>query len=273
MALKLIINSLDDVAENLRGLYEKEGDNFVLQTDDDGFKRKISEFRNSNIDLVRQVESLTEAEKELKDLQEKMSIYKDIDPEAARDAMQKMEAIEEKNLIDKGQIDSVVEQRVERRIERMKADWEGKNAALQKALDQAQGNENSYRSKLEEVVIDSSLQNAIMSVGSPRKGAIQDLIARGKGIWKLDDSGNPIPMNGDEVLYGKDGKQPISPEEWAQSQLLEAPYLFEGNAGGGAGGNLNGSLEHGQVSLGDQDALNNNIEAIAKGEVVVGGGS
>lgn len=269
MALKAIIKSLEEVSEHLRGEYEKDGDVYVLQTDDKDYKQKIAEFRNNNIDLVKKVETLTEAEKELADLREKMEAFKDIDPEAAKEAMEKMNAIKEKQLIDAGKLDEVVEQRIDRRVERMRADAEGKIAALQKALDAATTNETSYRSKLEELVIDSSLQNAVMSVGTPRKGAIQDIISRGKQIWKLDDDGNPIPMSGKEVMYGKDGKQPISAEEWAQSLLLDAPYLFEGNAGGGASGNLNGSVEHGKISASDQDAINSNIEAIAKGDVSV----
>lgn len=269
MALKVVVNSLEEVPENLRGEYAKDGDVYVLQTDDKDYKNKISEFRNNNIDLVRKVETLAESDKELQELRKKMELYKDIDPEAAKAAMEKMSAIEEKKLIDAGQIDEVVEQRIERRVERMRADAEGQIVALQKALDQSSGNESTLRNKLEEVVIDSSLQSAVMNVGTPRKGAIQDIISRGKQIWKLDDNGNPVPMNGKDVMYGKDGKQPISPEEWAQSLLLDAPYLFEGSAGGGAGGNLNGGLEQGRISVDNTDTINNNLEAIAKGEVLV----
>jgi len=270
MALKLIIKSLEEVSEALRSEYIKDGDSYVLDTDDTELKAKIAEFRNENITLRQKNELLGESEKELTELREKYEQYKDLDPVKAREAVEKMNAIEENQLIDAGKLDEVVEQRISRRVERMQSDYDGKITALQSALDKAQGNEKTYRGKLEEVVIDNALQTALTNAGAIRQGAMTDALSRGRNTWKLDTDGNPIPMNGSEVIYGKDGKQPISTEEWAQSLVVDAPWLFEGSTGGGAGGNTNSNLESGKISLTDQDSLNANIEAIAKGEVTVG---
>lgn len=271
MALKAFINSLEEVADSLRSLYKPEGNGFVLELDDKDFKSKLSEFRNSNIDLKKKLEGYEGTQEEIDRLKQQVEKYGDLDPDKAKEAFETMQALEEKKLIDAGQIDEVVEQRIGRRIERMQSDYDGKISALQKALDSSTEQATGYRSKLESVVIDSSLQSAIAQVGPVRKGAMQDVLSRGRSVWKLDDDGNPIPMRDGEVMYGKDGKQPISMEEWGQSLLAEAAYLFEANAGGGAGGNIDTSVVNGVVNAGDQDSINGNIEAIAKGEVVVQG--
>lgn len=271
MGLKAVINSLEEVPDAVRGFYEKVGDEYVLSLEDRDYKEKLSEFRNRNIDLAKKMESQAEIEKELETLRDRVKKYGDLDPEYAAEAVKKMQALEEKKLIDEGQLDEVVEQRIQRRLERMTSDYDGKIKALQNALEKAQGNENTYRTKLEDVVIDSSIQRAISNVAPVRKGAMEDLLQRAKRTWVLDENGNPIPKSGNEVIYGKDGKQPISMEEWGQSLLLEAPHLFEGNVGGGANGNSDtGGMRHGMIRLGDQEAIDSNIEAIAKGEVLVG---
>lgn len=268
MALKAVIASLEDVAEGYRGLYTQVGDQYVLDLDDKDYKNRLSEFRDNNIELTKQAQAAKALEEQLEALRTQAAQYEGIDPEAAREAMEKMSAIEEKRLIDAGKLDEVVEQRVGARVERMQADYSGKIKALEEALDKTQTNEGTLRGRLTNVVIDNALQNAVTGVASVRKGAMMDILSRGKQVWSLDDSGNPVPMRDGEVIYGKDGKQPITMEEWGQSLLLEAPYLFEGNAGGGAGGNLNGEAA-GVVKFNDTDGLSANLEDIASGKVRV----
>jgi hypothetical protein len=98
---------------------------------------------------------------------------------------------------------------------------------------------------------------------------MQDILSRGRGVWSLDDNGTPVPMNGKEVIYSKDGKEQISMTEWAQSLLMDAPYLFEANSGGGANGNKDKGGQNGTVVIGDQNSLNDNLEAIAGGSVTI----
>ena len=72
-------------------------------------------------------------------------------------------------------------------------------------------------------------------------------------------------------MYGKDGTNPLTPEEWGAALVKEAPFLFRPSSGGGApGGSGNGTGdEPGVLAYGDQSAINSNIERIAAGEVRV----
>ena len=221
---------------------------------------------------MKQLEQLKPQAERVKELQDLIAKYDGIDPDKAKEALDKLREINEKNLIDAGKIDEVVESRVNQRVERLTQDFKGKVSALEKALEDTKKEAETYKGQLTEYVIDNSLQRAVQEVAVPRKGAIQDILHRGKRVYSLSEDGKPIPRDPDgNVMYGKDGKSPMSMTEWAQSLLQEAPYLFESNSGGGASGNddTKGAGQKGVVTMSDGEALSANLEQIAAGEVEV----
>jgi len=266
MGLKATVKSLDEVAEQFRSLYIQVGDEYALDVEEKDYKTKIAEFRDNNISMRKQLEEAVKKEEDLKQLQAQLQQFKDIDPEKAREALDRINKLEEEKLIDAGKIDELLAQRTER----MRTDYTSKIEALEKALQNTSDQEKQLRSKLHSTVIDTSLQQAVSNVATVRKGAMQDILARGRGVWQLDDNGNPIPRGEDgKVLYGTDAAQPLTMEEWAQGLARDAGYLFEGNHGGGAGGGMDDTTVEGQVLASDQHALSTNLEAIAAGKVKV----
>jgi len=268
MALKVVVKDINEVPEYLREAYTQVGDEFVLDTDDGDFKQRIGEFRNTNIDLNKQLAELQKQAGNTEALQRQLKDFEGLDAKQARDAIEKMRAISEQKLIEAGKLDEVLEQRTSR----MKSDYEGKIEALARSLDEQQKEKQTFKQKLTEVVIDNSLQAAVSRTASVRPGAMQDIIARGRRVWSINDDGTPVPTNTDgKVMYGKDGKTTLSMEEWAQSLVDEAGYLFEQSSGGGSGGGMQGGGTGSSkvVSMSDQNALNTNIEDIAAGKVAV----
>jgi hypothetical protein len=269
MALKLVLKKLTEVDEALRSLYKQVGDEFVLETDDNEYKQRIGEFRNTNIDLNKQISDLNDQMKGFGDMQKTLKGFEGLDAAEARKAMDTMQQLADKKLIEAGKLDEVLEQRTGR----MKSDYEGQIKALTASLDDQKKEGQVFKSKLTEVVIDNSLQAAVSRTASVRPGAMQDIISRGRGVWSINDDGTPVPTGGDgKVMYGKDGKTTLSMEEWAQSLVSDASYLFEPSSGGGSGGGMGGNQGAGGkvVSMGDQDSLNANIADIAAGKVTVG---
>ncbi len=173
--------------------------------------------------------------------------------------------LEDKKMIDAGQLDELLLERTDR----MRGDFEGQRESMQKLLDEANGTSSNYKTQLEKVVIDSSIQTAVGNVATVKQGAMQDVLSRAKSVWKLDENGAPLPVDHQgKTIYGKDGSKQVSMEEWAEGLLSEAPYLFEGSKGGGAGGGDHRSS--GSKVLGsNQEALSNNLEDIAAGKVEV----
>lgn len=219
--LKLVLASLEGLSEEVAKLYKQGGDGkFHLQTEEDeGAKAKIAEFRENNIKL----------QKELDEIKKKFS---SVDLDQIGEMKKKLQLIDDKKLIEEGKIDELVAQKVER----MKLDYEEQIKQLKGALDERDKKLSATGQRLSEVLIDSEITKSVNGVGVVRKEAMTDILARGRRTWSLDENGNPIPKEGDRLLYGKDGKAQLTFDEWAQALVIQAPFLFEGSSGGGAGG-------------------------------------
>lgn len=218
--LKLVLDTLEGIDAGIAALYTKGADGrFHLETDEDETaKAKLKEFRDNNIKLLKERDDL-------------MAKFKDIDPDKYKEFQKKAQEIEDKKLLDAGEIDKLVDQKVER----MKQDFENQITAMKTALTEKDNLLNGTSQRLSEVLIDSEITKAVTSVGSVRKEAMRDIIARGREVWKLEEN-KPVPKQGDKILYGKDGKAPMTFDEWAKVLQETAPFLFEGSGGGGAAG-------------------------------------
>lgn len=252
MALKLVLNKLEDVEEPLRELYKAGGDGkFYLDAEEnEDSKKKMAEFRENNIKLM----------KEKSDLEEKLKGMGD--PKQIEEMKKKLQLIEDKKLLEAGKLDELVAQKTER----MRQDYESQIDALRKAVDAKQTELDKTTESLSSVLIDSEITRAVTGVGIPRKGALQDLLARGKKVFRLED-GKPIPKEGDKVLYGKDGKAPMTFDEWASIQAESAAYLFEPSSGSGSAGGTNKQVQ----KTGDLDlskiAPQERLKMIHSGEI------
>lgn len=260
MALKALIKK--DEFEKLSEVLQKEYTNvdgteeYTLTVDDADYKKKLGEFRSNNINMKQELEKLEKLSKK----------YDGVDPDKYAEMQAKIQELEDKKMIDAGKIDELVEQRTER----MRADFEGSRKALEAKAKEASDTSAALNERLSTVLIDKEVQSAVSSVGSVRKGAMEDILARARRTWVLQD-GHPVPMEGETVKYGKDGKSPMSMQEWAEGLVDEAPYLFEGNSGSGSRGNDKGGDGKGDKSIAgsDRSAFSKNLESIAKGETKV----
>ena len=84
--------------------------------------------------------------------------------------------------------------------------------------------------------IRTALLEAVNKAGVYEK-AVDDAVQRGMGVFSdLDDHGNVVARTGDDVRYGKDGVNPLTPSEWIQSVKAsgDAPHLWPPSSGGGA---------------------------------------
>lgn len=217
MSLKAFVKSLDEIPEQLRAFYVEDG-NGGFKLDAEGVE-----------DVTGLKNSLAAVREELKTLKSDYNKYKDLDPEKAREALKKIDELEDKGLLDQGKIDELVT----RRTERMRMDFDSQVKALKSATDEKDGVIKTLSGRLEKHLIEQGLVSAVMEIGVPRKSAIQDIASRGKGTWKLDENGNPVAIGSDgSKIFGKDGKAPITMVEWAEGLMVEAPHLFEPSTGG-----------------------------------------
>ena len=225
MALEMVVDSLESVPEAVRGEYAKgEDGKFHLSV-------------NGGEDVSGLKSALQKEREQVKELKAKAAAYEGIDPAKATEALEKLRQIEEKELIAKGEVDKVVENRTKL----MQQDHAEQVKKLTERAEKAEADAAKASERLASVVIERDVSEAVNLVGQPRKNALLDILHRARQTWRLDEDGKPVATNPDgTTIYGKDGKAPISMKEWAETLLESAPHLFEESKGGGARGSVMG---------------------------------
>lgn len=224
MHLKRIVDNLEQVEEKYRDLYKKEADGkYHLQADEDPEqKAKLDEFRQNNIKLA----------KDLKTVQDTLA---GIDLEEYKELKKTSQGIKDQQLIAAGKIDEVVAERTAR----MKSDFEAQLKAIQKSLEDTTKERDTLSGKYATELIEGRVMRAITTLAVPRKEAVADILNRARNTFTLEN-GELTPKTDGKILYGKDGKSPLSIEEYAQNLVTDGPHLFESTAGGGAQGSQKG---------------------------------
>ena len=176
-------------------------------------------------------------------LKGKVKEFEGIDPEVARNLQKRFESEEEQELLKKGDLDSIVN----RRVEKMKQNYEKQFAELTQREQAALQRQKA----LEQRAIAAEITRTAAEVGALTT-ALPDFVQRANGNFALDDNGQVIAVdNQGNQLYDVDGKSPLSIKAWALGLQTEAPHLFakpnSGGAKGGQGyhqpGNVAGSKE------------------------------
>jgi hypothetical protein len=232
MALKAKLTSdeFKGLETPLQSFYRQGTDGYVLDAegveDVAGLKKVLEEVKSERARLREINASMREK-------------YGDIDPDKAREAMTEFQKLQDKKLLDEGKVEELINQR----IERMRLEHENQIKARDRKIAEMDASSKSLSSKLSEVLIDSSL-TAAATKARVRATALEDVLLRGRQVWRLDGD-TPKPMKGDgTVIIGNDGKNPLSVEEWLGSLQQSAPHLFEASTGSGTdsnGGSFAGS--------------------------------
>lgn len=219
MALKLVVDTIESVEEAHRSLYEKTPDGkFALAVDGAVSKDKLDEFRNNNIELKKQLEK-----------------FKDVDPAKYQEAMKTLKALEEKKLVDAGNLEEVIAQRIATMSEEHRTALEERDAKLATANRQ-----------LEHLMIDTTAKSAAAQNGVI-SFALDDVVLRAKTVFKVVD-GNVVATENGKQLYDKDGTTPLTIDSWVKGLKKSAPHLFSMPAGGGAGGSGRGGMDRSKMS-------------------------
>lgn len=136
-----------------------------------------------------------------------------------------------------------------------------------KQLRQVVEQEQQARKTAEERLWQTRLEEGISRYASPlvHEGAIDDVLSRSRGYFKPDETGNPVPYDGDSVLYGiKDPTKPMPIEEFVAERVLKsAKHLLRPSSGTGTQGST-GNAAGGAVSITRDEARNASVYAEAK---------
>jgi hypothetical protein len=241
MALKAHYMQQADIPDLLREHYVEKEHQWVLQTDPP--TEDVSGLKNA---LAQERSLRREAEKAFSDLK---ITFEGIDPAEYHRLQTRVKGLDDAEVYDKQGIEALVA----RRTESMKTEHERQLAASRRETEQLKGTVADLDHKWRRDRIQTALQSAVAEAGVFDK-AHADAVQRGMAIFTdLDDHGNVIAKQGEDVLYGKDGVKPLTPGEWILSLKAsgQAPHLWAPSGGSGApahhGGN-GGGIDYSKIT-------------------------
>ena len=177
-----------------------------------GVNSKLKEFRDNNVKLIKDMESLT-------------TKFEGIDVDAYADMVSKQEQLNNKKLIDAGKIDELLD-------EKTKSMREVHNKELNKTNEVNQ----SLQNQLAKLVIDNAVRDSATKAGVVDTG-MDDILLRSKAIFSLKDcKAVPTDASGN-TIFGHGTSEPMTVSEWVNGQMEVAPHLFKTSSGSGSAHN------------------------------------
>lgn len=242
MALEHQINeeSFTGLDKSVQTHYEQHDDkgDYYLQAVGMVSKDRVSEFRENNIKLKQQGEK---------------------DQTVIDDLTLKLETANKGS--DKDKIASLVEEGIGKRTEAMQKEHKT-------SLDEMTGRATKSEGALNSMLVGDAVQREAIAAGV-KDTALEDVLTRAKKVFRVAD-GKAVPYDGEDVIYGKDGKTPMSVKDWLAGQAGTAPHLFKESKGGGADNKNKGGGATGKtMSRAEFDSRN----ATEKMEFVKSGGT
>ncbi len=218
MALKFRYKSKDEIPAEHAALYVEREGALVLDAEGAVEKAKLDEFRSNNVALKNQLEELAKK-------------YEGIDPEAVKTLLAEKARLEEQKLVKDGEVEKLVEKRTKAIL-----------ADMEKRLQGAEQQASTLSGQLLEREIDRNIVEAATKLGL-RASAIPDIKFRARSVFKISGGAvAAVEADGKTPVFGRDGVTPLTFDEWVSRQVVEAPHLFESNAGGGAVSNGSGGV-------------------------------
>ena len=204
MSLKFELESLEGMDEGVTKLYTEKDGKFYLDVDGAVSKSTVTEFRDKNIGLMKQLDD-----------------FKDVDLNKYKELLDKSQEIDAKKMMPASEIETQVSERVKG----MKTDFDTKYTELT-------GTNKTLTKQLEVLLIDSAVR-AAATVAKVSPEGTEDVLLRAKAVFRIED-GVAIPYDGESVKYGKDGKSPQTLAEWIGDLSKSASHQFMSSTGSGA---------------------------------------
>lgn len=218
MSLDFTVDTLDGLSEGIRDLYAKHDDGkFYLDVTGAVAKSRLDEFRDNNVKLLKEKDALE-------------ARFKDIDPQKYAELLAKSKELEGKESITKAEMEDLVRDRIANTV----AEYKDSIAALEKDKEGLTG-------QLAEALIDNQVRMLGIKYGV-REFADTDLVNRARTTFSLNEQNVPVAKDSKGgVIYGKDGQNPLTIEEWMQGQKeKDGTHLFTKSSGSGASGSNSG---------------------------------
>ena len=232
---KFVIDSLDGLVDPLKSEYEARDGKFYLKIDGDipalveangkitaaaakiaGLDTKVVEFRDNNINLLKELEVL-------RPLQEK---FKDIDPDAARAALAKVEALGKKGIKSEEDVDTKVKTLLDAQLLPFQTAMKG----LQDQLATSAAAAAADRQRADALLLQAEISEKFIKAGGKAK-ATSFIVGEASKSFEVKD-GHVVAKVG--MFNPEKPGESLSTDDWLKLILKEHDYTIEPSKGGGA---------------------------------------
>lgn len=224
MALPQMYAVQTDIPSGLQEHYVEKDGHWVLETDPP--MEDVTALKTT----VQQERTLRrESDKALSELKVK---FEGVDPDEFHKLQDRVKGLDDADVYDKQGIEALVQ----RRTDAMKAEHERQLASKDREVVQSRTQATEFERRWRQDRIKNALLDAVTKGGVYEK-AVDDAVQRGLGVFTdLDDEGLVVAKRGEDVVYGKDGINPLRPNEWISTLKAsgDAPHLWPASSGGGA---------------------------------------
>ena len=209
-ALKAILKSLEGLADPIKELYRKDGEEFRLDVEGMVPKTTLDEFRENNVTLKRDNETLTT----------KLKTYDGIDVDKIKELQETERKVKDGELIKAGKFDELLTSR----LDPIKKEF-------QTQLDTYKADNLNLSRQLDTMTIDEQLTKLGTAKGL-RPTAIEDMLARGRRTFSRKD-GKVLAIDAEGAQILTKSGEPMNMQHWIESLSTDAPHLFQSSQGGG----------------------------------------
>lgn len=177
--------------------------------------------------LKKKNSELIEKEKKFK---EQIAKFDGVDLEKVQNLQKQMQENEEMRLLAEGKTEEVVS----RRVEAMKRDFESNISARDAKLSEYEQMIKAKEERLAELVIDGQLREAYVSLDFDPT-ALDLILMQGRQTFIMNEDGKAVPRDSHgNLIFGKDGKTPITAKEWLEGLAEKKTFLRKPSKGAGA---------------------------------------
>jgi hypothetical protein len=236
--LKFQVKDAEEIPEGMEDFYKAQEDGtFILKVEGAVEKDRLDEFRANNKALMDELDSTRNS---LQTIDADFNAFKtditskygDVDIEAYNEMVANQRALKEQTLIEEGKHKELLALREDELRNEFAANQNKIKEELAQTKKANAKVTQELNDQLSKLLIDNKL-TALAAQYQVRSTALQDVLARGKGTWRLED-GVAVAYDGKgNKMYNADGVSPLDMSTWMESLSVNAAHLFETSSGSG----------------------------------------
>lgn len=237
----------DEIPDGLKEFAKKVDDKFVVEVVPGA---KLEEFRTNNIRISQERDALGQVVQKLKpvvgdDLDGFISGYNELVTTSQKVKDGSLKATDDIN------------KEVENRVATMRSGYDTQLAQAQREKAEALAAKRDSDNKYNRSIVDRAVTTVVIDPNSgANPEALNHILKTAYEVFQVTADGKLIAKDGDAVIYGANGADPMTPAEWLARLRTQAPYFFKSsNGGGAAGGNNTGNERFGGMTKADFDKL------------------